>query len=73
MTRCATRASAVKAALDKVDRIRDRSAKGAAPAFEALTALAAQVDNDAASATGPDAARLHSLAATLKGQAEKHQ
>ena len=69
----ATRASAVKAALDKVDRIRDRSAKGAAPAFEALTALAAQVDNDAASATGPDAARLHSLAATLKGQAEKHQ
>ena len=27
----ATRASAVKAALDKVDRIRDRSAKGAAP------------------------------------------
>ena len=68
-----THATAVKAALDKVDRIRDRSAKGAEPAFEALTALAGQIEGDAATATGVDANRLRSLAATLKGRAEKHQ
>jgi len=69
----ATRASAVKAALEKVDKIRDRSAKGSAPAFEALTTLAGQIESDAGTATGADAKRLHALAATLKGQAEKHQ
>jgi hypothetical protein len=69
----AARASAVKTALDKVDRIRDRSAKGAAPSFEALTTLAGQIESDAATSTGTDAKRLHALAATLKGRAEPHQ
>ena len=68
----ASRASAVKAALEKVDKIRDRSAKGAAPAFDALTTLAGQVEGDAGSASGTDAKRLHLLATTLKGRAEQH-
>jgi hypothetical protein len=67
----APRASAVKAALEKVDKIRDRSAKGAAPAFEALTTLADQIEGDAGSASGADAKRLHLLATTLKGRAEQ--
>ena len=68
-----TRASAVKTALERADRIKRASDKNAATAMEGLTAVAAQVETDAASATGPDAARLHSLAATLKGRAEQHQ
>jgi hypothetical protein len=68
-----TRASAVKAALERADRIKRASDKNAAAAKEGLTDVAAQVDTDASSATGSDRARLHSLAATLKGRAEQHQ
>jgi hypothetical protein len=68
-----TRASAVKAALERADRIKRASDKNAAAAMEGLTAVAAQVETDASSATGSDAARLHSLAATLKSRAEQHQ
>ncbi len=48
------RASAVKAALDKVN-------------MDQLTALSSQLETDAATASGADGARLRALAATLKG------
>jgi hypothetical protein len=58
----ADRASAVKGALDRADR-RDAAAR------EQLEALAAQLEGDAGAAAGRDAARLRSLASTLRGRA----
>jgi hypothetical protein len=58
----ADRASAVKGALDRADR-RDAAAR------EQLAALAAQLEGDAGAAAGRDAARLRSLASTLRGRA----
>ena len=39
---------------------------------ETLTALASELESDASTATPNDASRLKSLAATLRGRAEKH-
>jgi hypothetical protein len=61
----AERAAAVKSALDKAER---DSAKGAVARLEAV---AKQVEQDAASAAGQDAARLKSLAASMKARAAR--
>jgi hypothetical protein len=45
--------------------------RGAAAILDRLTALAAQIDRDAAGAAGRDAVRLRSLAATLRGRVAK--
>ena len=60
------RASAVKKALGAADK--DNPGKSA---LDQLAALAKQLDQDAAAASGPDAARLKALAATLRGRAER--
>ena len=62
------RARAVTAALDRVDKIRDNRDKGAAAVIDQLDALVGQLETDAGAASGRDAARLRSLAATLKGR-----
>ena len=58
------RASAVRTALDRAD-------KGAAQATEQLQALAADIEKDAAAASGRDAMRLTALAATLNARASR--
>jgi hypothetical protein len=65
------RARAVKAALDRADGIRTGKERGAAAALDQLDALTRQLESDAGAASGRDAARLHALAATVKGRAEK--
>jgi hypothetical protein len=65
------RARAVRSALDKVDGLRTGKERGAAEALDQLDALAKQLDGDAASASGRNAERLKSLAATLKGRAAR--
>jgi hypothetical protein len=65
------RARAVKSALDKADGLRTGKEKGAPAVLEQLDALAADLERDAAGASGRDAARLRSLASTLKGRADK--
>ena len=60
----AARAAAVKSALDKTAK--DNASKGA---VDQLDAVAKQVEQDAASASGQDAARLKSLAAAMKARA----
>jgi hypothetical protein len=62
----AARAATVKSALDKAAK--DSAAKGA---VDQLDAVAKQVEQDAAAASGPDAARLKSLAATMKARAAR--
>jgi hypothetical protein len=64
------RARAVRSALDRVDGFRTGKERGAA-ALDQLDALAKQLESDAAAATGRNADRLKSLAATLKGRAAK--
>ena len=68
-----TRAAAVKSALERADRIKSASDKSAPAVTEALTTLATDLEKDALAAATTDAARLKSLAATLKARAEKHQ
>ena len=63
------RARAVKTALERADGLRGGS--NAAPAAEQLDALARQIETDAGSVAGRDAARLQALAATLKNRAAK--
>jgi hypothetical protein len=65
------RVRAIKSALDRADSLRSPRDANASTALDQLEALAAQVDRDAAGASGVDAARLHSLALTLKGRASK--
>jgi hypothetical protein len=65
------RARAVKAAIDKADGIRTGKEKGAAAVLDQLVAVAGQLETDAASASGRDAMRMKSLAATIKARAEK--
>jgi hypothetical protein len=65
------RAKEVKSALDKADGVRTPQDRGAAPAIEQLNALATQLEKDAGSAQGRDAARMKSLAETLKGRAAR--
>jgi hypothetical protein len=62
------RAAAIKAALERADKVHSAKDKGAAAAAEQLKALAAQVTEDAGAATGRDAMRLKALAATLTGR-----
>jgi hypothetical protein len=62
------RASAVRAALDRVDDLRTGRERDAATRLDRLDALATQLENDAAAASARDAARLRSLAGTLKGR-----
>jgi hypothetical protein len=64
------RAAAIKAALDRADKVHSAKDKGAAAAVEQLKDLAAQVSEDANAATGRDAARLKALGATLSGRSE---
>ena len=64
----AERARAVKAALDKADNLRSGQERGAAATLDQLDALATQLEGDAGAATGRDAMRLKSLAATIKGR-----
>ena len=65
------RARAVKTALERADSVRTGNEKAAAAAYDQLDALAKQIEGDAGSASGRDAARLRSLAATIKGRAAK--
>jgi hypothetical protein len=65
------RARAVKAALDRVDSLRTGKEKNAAAALDQLDALAGQFERDASAVGGRDAARMRSLAATLKARAAK--
>ena len=64
----AERARAVTTALERADKIRSAKDKDAAAAREQLESLASQLEGDAGAATGANAARLRSLAATLKGR-----
>jgi len=65
------RAKAVKSALEKADGVRSAQDRNASAAAEQLNSLAAQFEKDAGSAQGRDAARMKSLAETLKGRAAK--
>src|SRR5262249_4331876 len=65
------RASAVKSALEHADQVRSAKDKGAAAIGTQLDGLAAQLEQDASGASGRDAARFRSLAATLKDRAAK--
>ncbi|HJZ75777.1 MAG TPA: hypothetical protein VKE51_28785, partial [Vicinamibacterales bacterium] len=56
-------------ALEHADGLRDGDLKAANAAREQLDALARQFEGDAGSASGADAARMKSLAETLKGRA----
>ena len=62
----AARAAEVKSALDKTEK--DKADKGA---VDQLDAVAKQVEQDASSASGPDATRLKSLAAAMKARATR--
>jgi hypothetical protein len=60
------RATAVKNALDRLDRAgRDRTA------LDQIDAVAKELETDAAAASGRDADRLRALAATIKGRTER--
>ena len=65
------RAQAVKTALDRADELRTGREKGAPAVVDQLNTLAAQLESDAGAASGRDAARLRSLAETLKGRAAR--
>ena len=66
----AARSSAVLSSLSKVDQLRTGKEGNAVASLDALDAVAAQVEGDAKTATGRDAARLTALAETLKGRAK---
>ena len=63
------RAAAITEALARIDEFRSRRDRGASGAIDRLNALAREVEGDARAATGRDADRLRSLAATLRGRA----
>jgi hypothetical protein len=65
------RASAVTAALEKVDGLRTGKERGAAAVLDQTDALATQLEHDADAARGQDAMRLRSLAATIRGRTAK--
>ena len=65
------RADAVRAALERADRVRTARQRGAAQALRQLDALATQLDGDALASSGRDATRLQALAATLRGRAAR--
>jgi len=61
----------VKNALEKADGVRSPQDRGAAQAIEQLNNVAAQLEKDAAAASGRDAARMKALSETLKGRAAR--
>ena len=65
------RARAVKAAIDRADSIRTGKERGAGAVLDQLDAVAGQLESDAGAASGRDAMRLKSLAATIKGRTAK--
>ena len=65
------RAKAVKAAIDHADSIRTGKERGAPAVLDQLDAVAAQLEGDAAAASGHDAMRMKALAATIKGRTAK--
>ena len=65
------RARAVKAALERADGLRSGQDRNAAGVLDQLDALAKQLENEAGGATGHDADRLKSLAATVKARAAR--
>jgi hypothetical protein len=67
----AERARALKDALDKADDVRTGKEKNAAATLDQLEAVVKQLEGDAGSASGRDAARLHALAETIKGRVAK--
>ena len=67
----ADRARAVKSVLDKAADLRTGKERNAATVLTELDTVAAQLETDAASATGREAMRFRSLAATMKGRAAK--
>jgi hypothetical protein len=62
------RAGAISSTLDRAERVRSND-RGAAPAAAELVTLAADLERDAATASGRDAARLRAMAETVKGRA----
>jgi hypothetical protein len=67
----AERLRAARAAVDRSDEIRTGKERNAAAVLDELTALATQLDRDAAAASGRDAMRLRALSATLKERVAK--
>jgi len=65
------RARAVKTAMEHADDLRSGQDKNAAAVAGQLDAVATQLERDASSASGRDAARLKSLAETIKRRAAK--
>jgi hypothetical protein len=61
-------ADAIRATLERADRLRNARQRGAAGVLSQLDALATQADRDAKASSGRDAARLQALAATLRGR-----
>ena len=64
----AERARAVKTVLERLDGLRTGKENGGGTILDQADALAAQLESDAAAASGRDAVRLRSLAATIKGR-----
>jgi hypothetical protein len=67
----ADRATAIRAALENADKVRNNRDRAAGTTAAQLDQLAAQVETDAGAATGVDQKRLRALAQTLKGRAAR--
>jgi hypothetical protein len=67
----AERIRALRAALDKSDEIRTGQEKNASAVLDQLTAVAGQIDKDAAAASGRDQIRLRALSASIKERIAK--
>jgi len=65
------RARAVKAAIDRGDGIRTGKERNAAEVLAQLDSVVSQLESDAANASGRDATRMKSLAATIKARTAK--
>jgi len=66
----AERVDALVAALERADRILEDDTQDGGPTSSELDALATELENDSAAASGRSQARLRSLAETVKGVAE---
>ncbi len=62
------RSNAVKAALDRADKVKSARDSGAGAVADQLSALATELEGDASRAAGQDAVRLRSLSANLKSR-----
>ena len=65
------RANAVRTALERMDQIHSSKDKNAGATLSQLDSLVSQLEQDASAASGRDAMRLRSLAATIKERAAK--